>query len=178
MNRAVNRIIQFSTFMAGFFLSSLPCPASLNNWPRVVIACVYLIALLTVRPGKYWIKLLIIFSLIIGPASGFSYWISLDTRSVKVDGQVHVKGKLTKTAQDYLEKHPLVTEIEYFIWTGKREREVWTPDSLRKNKLYLGILYSLFVGLTGFGILGALEITARSKPPWERSKTSGSRGQA
>jgi hypothetical protein len=162
MRKRVTRVFQLASFVAGFFLSSLPCPASLTTWPKMVIVSVYLIVLIIVRPNKLWINILIVAFLIIGLTFGFYYWVSLDSRSINVNGQIHVKGQLTKEAKDYLEKHPSVTEKEYFVWTGKKESEVWTPESIRNNKLFLGGLYSLFVSFVGFGIFGALEISARS----------------
>jgi len=162
MKKTATRVFQLATFVAGFFLSSLPCPASLTAWPKMVIVSVYLIVLIIVRPNKLWINILIVAFLIIGLIFGFYYWVSLDSRSIKVNGQIHVKGQLTKAAKDYLDKYPSVTEKEYFVMTGKEESEVWTPESIWNNKLVLGGLYSLFVSVLGFGIFGALEIIARS----------------
>jgi len=161
MKKLITRIIQVSMLIASFLISSLRCPTSLINWPRVVIVAVYVITLLVVRPTKC-VKYLITLSLILGIVIGIYYLGILDSKAVTIDGQIYVKGQLTERAKDYLEKHPSVTEEEYFIWTGKKQSEIWTSESLGKNKLILGGLYSFFVGLIAFGILGGLEIILKS----------------
>ena len=161
IKKIITRIIQVSTLIASFLISSLRCPTSLINWPRVVIVAVYVIALLVVRPTKC-VKYLIALSLILGIVIGIYYLGILDSKAVTIDGQIYVKGQLTERAKDYLEKHPSVTEEEYFIWAGKKQSEIWTSESLGKNKLILGGLYSFFVGLIAFGILGGLEIILKS----------------
>ena len=159
--KLITRIIQVSTLIASFLISSLRCPTSLINWPRVVIVAVYVIALLVVRPTKC-VKYLIALSLILGIVTGIYYLGILDSKAVTIDGQIYVKGQLTERAKDYLEKYPSVTEEEYFIWAGKKQSEIWTSESLGKNKLILGGLYSFFTGLIAFGILGGLEIILKS----------------
>lgn len=159
--KLIIRIIQMATLIASFLISSLRCPTSLTNWPRVVIVAVYVSALLVVRPTKC-VKYLIVLSLILGIVIGIYYLGILDSKTITIDGQIYIKGQLTERAKDYLEKYPSVTEEEYFIWTGKKPSEVWTSESLGKNKLILGGLYSFFAGLIAFGILGGLEIIVKS----------------
>ena len=161
IKKLITRIIQVSTLIASFLISSLRCPTSLINWPRVVIVAVYVIALLVVYPTKC-VKYLIALSIILGIVTGIYYLGILDSKAVTIDGQIYVKGQLTERAKDYLEKYPSVTEEEYFIWAGKKQSEVWTSESLGKNKLILGGLYSFFAGLIAFGILGGLEIILKS----------------
>lgn len=161
MKKLITRIIQVSTLIASFLISSLRCPTSLINWPRVVIVAVYVIALLVVHPTKC-VKYLITLSLILGIVTGIYYLGILDSKAVTIDGQIYVKGQLTERTKDYLEKYPSVTEEEYFIWAGKKQSEIWTSESLGKNKLILGGLYSFFTGLIAFGILGGLEIILKS----------------
>ena len=162
MKKLISRIIQVATLVASFLISSLRCHTSLINWPRVVIVAVYVLALLVVRPTKY-VKYLVGLSLILGIVIGIYYFGILDSKTIIINEQIYVKGnQLTESAKDYLKKNPSVTEEEYFIWTGKKQREVWTTESLGKNKLILGGLYSFFAGLIAFGILGGLEIIARS----------------
>lgn len=169
MKKNISRIIQVATLVASFLISSLRCPTSLINWPRIVIVAVYVIALLVVRPTKY-IKYLVGLSLILGIFIGIYYFGILDSKTITIDGQIYIKGdQLIEYARDYLKKNPSVTEEEYFIWTGKKQSEVWTSESLGKNKLILGGLYSFFAGLIAFGILGGLEIIARSNS--SRSKS-------
>lgn len=162
MKKNISRIIQVATLVASFLISSLRCPTSLINWPRIVIVAVYVIALLVVRPTKY-IKYLVGFSLILGIFIGIYYFGILDSKTITIDGQIYIKGdQLKESAKDNLKKNPSVTEEEYFIWTGKKQSEVWTSESLGKNKLILGGLYSFFAGLIAFGILGGLEIILKS----------------
>ena len=161
MKKLITRIIQVSTLIASFLISSLRCPTSLINWPRVVIVAVYVVALLVIHPTKC-VKYLIALSLILGIVTGIYYLGILDSKAVTIDGQIYVKGQLTERAKDYLEKYPSVTEEEYFIWAGKKQSEIWTSESLGKNKLILGGLYSFFAGLIAFGILGGLEIILKS----------------
>ena len=160
--KLIIRIIQVATLITSFLISSLRCPTSLINWTRVVIVAVYVIVLLVVRPTKF-IKYLIALSLILGIIIGIYYFGILDSKTITIDGQIYIKGdQLTESAKDYLKKNPSVTEEEYFIWTGKKQSEVWTSESLGKNKLILGGLYSFFAGLIAFGILGGLEIIVKS----------------
>jgi hypothetical protein len=164
MKKILSRILQVAGSVSAFFASALACPVSLINWPRLVVVCVYVMALLLVRPRKVWSTYIFVLSFVIGLASGFGYWVSLDARSIRVDGNIYVKGELTETAKQYLREHSSVTEEEYFDWNRRQKSEIWTKESMWANKLVLGGLYSLFVGFTAFGILGGLERLARSKP--------------
>jgi len=160
--KLIIRIIQVATFIASFLISSLRCPTSLINWTRVVIVAVCVIALLVVRPTKC-VKYLVVLSLILGIVIGIYYFGILDSKTITIDGKIYIKGdQLTESAKDYLKKNPSVTEEEYFIWTSKKQSEVWTLESIGKNKLILGGLYSFFAGLIAFGILGGLEIIVKS----------------
>jgi len=155
------KIFQLPFIVEKFFLSSLSCPTFLINWTKIVIVAVYMIVLLVVRPIK-WAKYLFVLLIISGLFTGFFYLVILDSKTVKFDGHIYVKGQLTEVAKEYLEKNPPMTEKEYFNRTGRQPNRVWTSESLEKNKLILGGLYSLVVGIIGFGILGVLEIFARS----------------
>jgi len=163
------RALQFSTTLASILKSALPYPASLTKWPKLVILCAYVIALVVVRPNRSWIRYIIIISLLSGLGFGFFYWSSLDAKSLKIDGEVYIKGELKKDVKDLLDKNPSVTEKEYFWGVGKDPIAIWKLESLRKNKLYLGGLYSLFILFLGFGVLGWLEIFARSNPRYSHS---------
>ena len=169
MKKLISRIIQVATLVASFLISSLRCPTSLINWPKVVIVAVYVIVILFVRPNSKWKKYLVVI-LLFGLFFGFFYWVVFDSRAITIDGQTYVRGdQLTKSAKVYLGEHPSVTEKEYFLWMGKKQSEIWTPESLVKNKFIMGGLYFLFIGLVGFGILGGLEIIVRSSS--SRSKS-------
>ena len=157
-----NRVFQVVFPVEKLLLSSLRCPVFLINWTKMVIFAVCVIVLLVVRPTK-WINYLFVFLIILGLVTGLFYSAKLDSKAITIDGQTYIKGdQLTEYAKDYLKEHPSVTEEEYFLWTGKKQSEVWTSESLEKNKLILGGLYLLVVGIIGFGILGGLEIIARS----------------
>lgn len=154
------RIFQLPFLVEKFFLSSLGCPTFLINWTKMIIVAVYMIVLLVVRPTKC-VKYLFVFLIIVGLVAGFIYLAILDSKTVKFNGHIYVKGQLTEVAKEYLEKNPPMTEKEYFNGTGRQPSRVWTSESLEKNKLILGGLYSLVVGIIGFCILGVLEIVAR-----------------
>ncbi len=157
-----NRVFQVVFPVEKLLLSSLRCPVFLINWTKIVIFAVSVIVLLVVRPTK-WINYLFVFLIILGLVTGLFYLVKLDTKAITIDGQTYIKGdQLTEYAKDYLKEHPSVTEEEYFLWTGKKQSEVWTPESLEKNKLIIGRLYLLVIGAIGFGIFGGLEIIARS----------------
>ena len=155
------KIFQLPFIVEKFFLSSLSCPTFLINWTKIVIVAVYMIVLLVVRPIK-WAKYLFVLLIILGLFTGFFYLIILDSRTIKFDDHIYVKGQLTEMAKEHLEKNPPMTEKDYFNRIGRDPNKVWTSESLEKNKLILGVLYSLVVGIIGFGILGVLEIFARS----------------
>lgn len=163
------RALQVATTLAAIFILALPYPASLTNWPKLVILCAYVIAYIVVRPNRVWSNSAIIISLLLGLGFGLFYWASLDAKSIEIAGKVYIKGELVKEAKDFLDKNPSVTEEEYFLGVAKNKSNVWTPESLRKNKLYLGGLYSLFVLFLGFGILGGLERFARSNSRHSRN---------
>lgn len=156
------KVFQKAFFVEKLLLSSLSCPTYLINWTKVVIIAVYVIVLLVIRPTK-WEKYLFVLLIILGLVIGFFYLVELDSKTITFDGHIYVKGQLTERAREYLEKNPPMIEKEYFNGTGREPSRVWTPESVEKNKLILGGLYSLVVGIIGFGILGALEIIARSK---------------
>lgn len=157
------KVFQKAFFVEKFLLSSLSCPISLINWTKVVIVAVYVIVLLVVRPTK-WVTYLVALSLILGLVIGIYYFGIKDSKAITTDGQTYIKGdQLTERSKKYLDAHPSVTEEEYFVEISKKKpSEVWTSESLGKNKLILGGLYSLVVGFIGFGILGGLEMIARS----------------
>lgn len=157
---AAIRIFQLPFLVEKFFLSTLSCPTFLINWTKMIIVAVYMIVLLVVRPTK-WVKHLFVLLIITGLVAGFFYLVILDSKTVKFDGRIYVKGQLTEVAKEYLKKNPPMTEKEYFNGTGRQPSRVWTSESLEKNKLILGGLYSLVVGIIGFSILGVLEIVAR-----------------
>lgn len=162
------RIFQLPFLVEKLLLSSLSCPTFLINWTKVVIVAVYMIVLLVVRPTK-WVKYLFALFIILGLVIGFFYLVILDSKAITFDGHIYVKGQLTEVAKEYLEKNPPMTEKEYFNGTSRQPSRVWTSESLEKNKLILGGLYCLVVGIIGFGILGGLEIVARSNS--SRSKS-------
>lgn len=155
------KVFQKAFFIEKLLLSSLSCPPFLINWTKIVIVAVYMIVLLVVRPFK-WAKYLFVLLIILGLFTGFFYLIILDSKTIKFDDHIYVKGQLTEMAKKYLEKYPPMTEKEYFNRISRDPAKVWTSESLEKNKLILGGLYSLVVGIIGFGILGVLEIIARS----------------
>ncbi len=159
---ASNSVFQVAFPIEKLLISSLSCPIFLVNWTKVVIVAVYVIVLLVVRPTK-WVNYMFVFLIILGLVTGLFYSVKLDSGTITIDGQTYIKGdQLLEYAKDYLKKNPSVTEEEYFLWIGKKQSEVWTSESLEKNKLILGGLYLLVVGIIGFGILGGLEIIARS----------------
>lgn len=167
-----NSIFQVVFPIEKFLISSLSCPVFLINWTKVIIIAVYVIVLLVVRPitptkrVRHLFVLFIIFSLVIGVI----YIGIKDLKTIKIDGQTYIKGsQLEEYAKNYLEKYPSVTEDDYFLWMGKKQSEVWTPESLLKNKLIMGGLYFLVVGIIGFGILGGLEIIAKSSSACSKS---------
>ena len=162
---ASNSVFQVVFPIEKLLLSSLSCPIFLINWTKVVIIAVYVIVLLVVRPIKLtkWVNYMFVILIIFGLVAGLFYSVKLDSRTITIDGQTYIKGdQLLEYTKDYLKKNPSVTEEEYFLWIGKKQSEVWTSESLEKNKLILGGLYLLVVGIIGFGILGGLEIIARS----------------
>ena len=162
---ASNSVFQVVFPIEKLLLSSLSCPIFLINWTKVVIIAVYVIVLLVVRPIKLnkWVNYMFVILIIFGLVTGLFYSVKLDSRTITIDGQTYIKGdQLLEYTKDYLKKNPSVTEEEYFLWIGKKQSEVWTSESLEKNKLILGRLYLLVVGIIGFGILGGLEIIARS----------------
>lgn len=162
---ASNSVFQVVFPIEKLLLSSLSCPIFLINWTKVVIIAVYVIVLLVVRPIKLtkWVNYMFVILIIFGLVAGLFYSVRLDSRTITIDGQTYIKGdQLLEYTKDYLKKNPSVTEEEYFLWIGKKQSEVWTSESLEKNKLILGRLYLLVVGIIGFGILGGLEIIARS----------------
>ena len=162
---ASNSVFQVVFPIEKLLLSSLSCPIFLINWTKVVIIAVYVIVLLVVRPIKLtkWVNYMFVILIIFGLVAGLFYSVKLDSRTITIDGQTYIKGdQLLEYTKDYLKKNPSVTEEEYFLWIGKKQSEVWTSESLEKNKLILGRLYLLVVGIIGFGILGGLEIIARS----------------
>jgi len=156
-----NSVFQVVFPIEKLLLSSLSCPPFLINWTKIVIFAIYIIVLLVVRPIK-WAKYLFVLLIILGLVTGFFYLIILDSRTVKFDDHIYVKGQLTEMAKGYLEKNPPMTEKDYFNRMSRDPAKVWTSKSIEKNKLILGGLYSLVVGIIGFGILGALVIIARS----------------
>jgi len=159
------KVFQKAFFVEKLLLSSLSCPVSLINWTKVVIIAVYVIVLLVVRPIKPTkrVKCLFVIFIIFSLVIGFIYIGIKNSKVISIDRQTYIKGgQLTEYAKDYLKENPSVTEEEYFLWAGKKQSEVWTSESLGKNKLILGGLYSLVVGFIGFGILGGLEIIARA----------------
>lgn len=155
------KVFQKAFFVEKLFRSFLSCPPYLVNWTKVAIIAVYVIVLLVIRPTK-WVKYLFVLLIILGLVIGFFYSVILDSKTVKFNGDIYVKGQLTERAKEYLEKNPPMIEKEYFNDTGREPSRVWTSESIEKNKLILGGLYSLIVVIIGFGILGALEIIARS----------------
>jgi len=169
---ASNSVFQLLFPIEKLLLSSLSCPIFLINWNKVVIIAVFVIVLLVVRPIKLtkWVNYMFVILIIFGLVTGLFYSVKLDSRTITIDGKTYIKGdQLIEYARDYLKKNPSVTEEEYFLWIGKKQSEVWTSESLEKNKLILGGLYLLVVGIIGFGILGGLEIIARSSS--SRSKS-------
>ncbi|NVM38341.1 MAG: hypothetical protein HWN81_22290 [Candidatus Lokiarchaeota archaeon] len=155
--------------MEKLLLSSLRCPVFLINWTKMVIFAVYVIVLLVVRPTK-WINYLFVFLIILSLVTGLFYSVKLDSKAITIDGQTYIKGdQMTEYAKDYLKENPSVTEEEYFLWTGKKQSEVWASESLEKNKLIIGGLYLLIIGTIGFGILGGLEMIVKSSS--SRSKS-------
>ncbi|MCK4309767.1 MAG: hypothetical protein KAW42_07305 [Candidatus Atribacteria bacterium] len=166
---ASNSFFQVAFPIEKLLISSLSCPIFLINWTKMVIVAVYVIVLLVVRPIK-WVNYMFVFLIILGLFTGLFYSVKLDSRTITIDGQTYTKGdQLLEYAKDYLKENPSVTEEEYFLWIGKKQSEVWTSESLEKNKLILGGLYLLVVGIIGFGILGGLEIIARSNSAWLQS---------
>lgn len=177
----LSRALQVATTIAALVTSALTYPASLSHWPRLVILLAYLIALLCIRPNRPS-KVAVIVSCVLALGSGFFYWVSLDSRSIQIGNTIQIKGDLTPEAQKYLKEHPSQTEKDYYWGIGTDEKAVWTAESIQKNKLVLGGLYSLFVFCSGFTIIGALEIIARlnrkttttAKKPAEKHKKAQS----
>lgn len=173
---ASNSVFQVVFPIEKLLLSSLSCPIFLINWTKVVIIAVYVIVLLVVRPIKLnkWVNYMFVILIIFGLVTGLFYSVKLDSRTITIDGRTYIKGdQLLEYTKDYLKKNPSVTEEEYFLWIGKKQSEVWTSESLEKNKLILGRLYLLVVGIIGFGILGGLEIIARSNSARLQSVSGG-----
>ena len=156
------RIVQFVTTLAAVLKSALPYPVSLTHWPKVVIIGAWAISILSIRPNQRWSKNFLIISMIGGLGCGFSYWVLIDSTTIKIDEVVYIRGDLTERAKDYMKNNPAVSEKEYFIASGKKEDWVWKPESRKANKIILGSLYSLFIFFFGISFLGALEKYARS----------------
>lgn len=166
----LNRSLQVVGTLVAIFQKAIPYPASLTNWPKLVILCAYGIVYIVVRPKKLG-RYIVTISIFLGLGFGLFYWTSLDAKSINTAGKIYVKGELKEEAKKYLENHPEVSEEMYFKSVAYNENEIWTAESLRKNKNCLRILYSLFIFILGFGILGWLEIFAKSNP----SQSKGSK---
>lgn len=147
-----------------FVFSPLYCPTSLIELSGLVSVAVCVIVLIFVRPTKC-LKVLCSVFIILGFVIGFYYYaIILDSKAIKFDHHIYIKGdQLIEEAKKFLEENPEVTEKKYFNGTGRDQKLVWTEKSLRKNKWIVGGLYFSFVGFTGFGIFGGLEIVKRSQ---------------
>lgn len=147
-----------------FVFSPLYCPTSLIELSGLVSVAVCVIVLIFVRPTKC-LKVLCSVFIISGFVIGFYYYaIILDSKAIKFDHHIYIKGdQLIEEAKKFLEENPEVTEKKYFNGTGRDQKLVWTEKSLRKNKWIVGGLYFSFVGFTGFGIFGGLEIVKRSQ---------------
>ncbi|MDA2937384.1 hypothetical protein MYX75_03865 [Acidobacteria bacterium AH-259-A15] len=162
MKTALTRLFQGIATLVGFLTSALPIPESLRTWPQVVVVAVYVLVLALVRPTKRWTKIIVVIAPFLGLFFGFWYMNVSQSRTIEIDGQLYVKGQLRSEVRDYLQRNPSVSEEEYFIWIGKRATEVWTVESIGRNKQSLALLYSAFVGLLALGILGGFELFAQS----------------
>ena len=156
--------VQLAILGANYLFSTSFCPTSLIELSRVFSIAVFAIVLLIVRPTKFLTVLCVVF-IILGFVIGFYYdAIILDSKAVKFDHHIYIKGdQLTEEAKKFLEKNPEETEKNYFNGTGRDQKLVWTENSLRKNKWIVGGLYFSFIGFTGFGIFGVLEIGKRKR---------------
>jgi len=157
--------IQLAILGANYLFSTSFCPTSLIELSRLVsIAILVIVLLVVVRPTKC-LRILCSVFIILGFIIGFYYYaIILDTKTVIFDHHIYIKGdQLTEEAKKTLEENPEVTEKIYFNGVGRDQKLVWTEDSLRKNKWIVGGIYFLFLGLTGFGIFGGIEIAKLSQ---------------
>lgn len=156
--------VQLSILGANYLFSTSFCPTSLIELSRVFSVAVFVIVLLFVRPTKY-LKCLCLVFIIFGFIIGFYYYaIILDSKAITFNHHIYIKGdQLTEKAKKFLEENPEETEKRYFNGTGRDQKLVWTEKSLRKNKCIVGGLYFAFIGFTGFGIFGGLEIGKRSQ---------------
>jgi hypothetical protein len=161
-NQIFGRMLQLTGTIAGVFKEALPYPPSLSDWPKYVIIGAWSFSILCIRPNQRWSKIFCIISLIIGFTCGFIYWVLIDSTTIEIDGKVYIRGELTEQAKEHMKKHPSVSEKEYLIDSGREEDWIWTPESRKKNRIILGLLYSSFIFFSGIGFLGALEKYARS----------------
>ena len=164
------RVVQLATAIAALLLSAFPYPASFYAWPKVIILGSWVVSFLSIRPNQRWSRIVLTISMVLGLGCGFTYWVLIDSMTIEVDGKVYIRGELSDQAQEYLKKHPTVTEKEYFIQSGKNEDWVWKSESRRKRRIVLGPLYSSFIFLFGLSIIGTLEKYARSRPQSNQSE--------
>ncbi len=169
-----SRIVQLSATIASLLKSAFPYPASLTYWPKIVIIGSWVISFLLIRPNQRWSKYLLIISMIVGLVCGFWYWILIDSMTIEVDGKVYIRGELTNLAKERMEKYPTVSEKEMLMESDKQEDWIWKPESRRKNRTILGLLYSLYIFFFGLSLIGALEKYARLNTQAETSDDEGS----
>jgi hypothetical protein len=162
-------VLQLAGTLAGWFTVSLPIPDQIVNYPRFVIVGALLLAwvILNVVSQRLGWKL-VAGALVLGLLLGITFMAGSPEWIFESRGERFFRGKLTTTAADYLQKHPSVTEEEYFDGSGRDPALVWTEESRRQSRVTVVWLYSAAISLFSFGVFGAIELLfqrSKSSPP-------------
>jgi len=161
--------IGFLALFAGFPQKIAPPEGSSRLWTGFasVIAggafvTVKVLSNISASPGsvKFW-GTVALCSILISIVLCFSYISARQTYTVEYAGGPRIAGterEYTADAQAYLKARTSLTRAQVLFDFAGNTEQVWTPKSLKRARLILGGLYSLFVGCLAFGLYLAVEI--------------------
>jgi hypothetical protein len=143
--KALARLLQVGTFIGGSLGASIPLPEEVKYWPNIVVSVAYAAVLATIKPGSTGAKKWIVGSLVLSVLIGIlCFWISA-TYTVNIEGKHYIKGDLQPSVREDIKKRG-ITEADYFLWSGKKADEVWTPDSVATSTLIVALRIHWLLG--------------------------------
>lgn len=105
----------------------------------------------------------------------FVYIASFQDRTIDYPGGRRIAGRAGEYSQDarqHLAAHPNLTRAQLLFEFAGNVESVWTPESLRRSRLALGLQYALLIGGLAFSLNLGLEVLSNrwkiTPPPQAR----------